>query len=289
MFVLTSTATDISGNPVVAWWDNSSGAVAQLAWEKRSESSYPDWKAEYFDNRKLEDDPVLVRNETKIDHDWGTGSPSGVPHDNFSARWTRRVDFDGGTYRVRVWVDDGVRLWVDNTLVIDSWKDGSLRLLEAERKISDGKHRIKVEYYDRSGDAQIEVTWERESANHSPHAVPGGPYTVGEGNPVTFNGSSSTDSDGHVVKYEWDFNYNGSTFTADSAGATASTYYADGPATVTVALRVTDDDGATNLATTQVTVYNVAPAAEAGGPYAGQVGMVTLGAQVVVGELVGGE
>jgi PKD repeat protein/uncharacterized protein YraI len=254
------------------YYDHSGGAVAQLAWEKRSESSYPDWKAEYFDNRKLDGDPVLVRNETEIDHDWGTGSPSGVPSNNFSARWTRKLSFSSGTYRISVWVDDGVRLWVDDTLVIDSWKDGSLRLLEAEHTISSGKHRIKVEYYERSGDARIEVTWERKSANVAPQAAPGGPYTVNEGSLVTFNGSGSTDSDGHIVNYEWDFNYNG-TFTPDSAGATASTRYPDGPATATVALRVTDDDGATNLATTQVAVNNVAPAVEAGGPYyAGQVG-----------------
>ncbi len=263
----------------VEYYDHSGGAVAQLAWQRISDSddhhddeSYPDWKAEYFDNRHLDDDPVLVRNEKEIDHDWGTGSPSGVPSNNFSARWTRRVDFDGGTYRVRVWVDDGVRLWVDDTLVIDSWEDGSLRLLEAERKISDGKHRIKVEYYDRSGDAQIEVTWERVPSNHAPQAVLGGPYTVKEGSLVTFDGSYSKDSDGRIVKYQWDFNYDGHTFTADSAGAIASTAYPNGPATFTAALRVTDDDGATNLATTQVKVVNVAPAVEAGGPYAGQVG-----------------
>jgi uncharacterized protein YraI len=259
------------------YYDRGGDAVAQLAWEQISDSggddgeSYPDWKAEYFDNRKLEDDPVLVRNEEEINHDWGTSSPSGVPHDNFSARWTRKLSFSSGTYRISVWVDDGVRVWVDDNLVIDSWETGSLRLLEAEHTLSSGKHRIKVEYYDRTGDAQIEVSWKRVTSNNAPQAVPGGPYTVDEGSLVTFNGGGSTDSDGSVVKYEGDFNYNG-TFAVDSAGATASTRYADGPATPTIALRVTDDDGATNLATTQVTVNNVAPAVEAGGAYAGQVG-----------------
>jgi PKD repeat protein len=254
------------------YYERSGSALAQLAWERSD--YYPDWKAEYYNNRKLQGSPVLVRNETRIDHNWGSGSPApGVPADNFSARWTRKMDFEGGTYVFSVWVDDGVRLWVDDALVIDSWKDGKSRLIQAERQISGGKYRVKVEYYERSGGAEIEVRWERkaEPANQPPQAVPGGPYTVNEGSLVTFDGSGSRDPDGSIVKYEWDLNYD-RTFTVDAIGQTVSTRYPDGPATTIVALRVSDDKGASQVATTQVKVENVAPMAEAGGPYAGQVG-----------------
>jgi PKD repeat protein len=254
------------------YYERSGGALAQLAWERVE--NYPDWKGEYFDNRRLEDDPVLVRNDGSIDFNWGNGSPaSGVPSDNFSARWTREVDFRNGTYLFSVRVDDGVRLWVDDTRVIDSWEDGSTRLLEAEHKISEGTHRIKVEYYERGGGAQIKVGWQRQDqTNRPPLAVAGGPYGVDEGSQVTFDGRASSDPDGRIVNYEWDFNYDGANFNADSAGATASTIYPDGPVTVIIALRVTDDKGATNLATSQVQVSNVAPSANAGGPYNGQSG-----------------
>jgi PKD repeat protein len=255
------------------YYERSGGAMAQLAWERLDH--YPDWKAEYYNNRKLEGNPVLVRNESEIDHDWGEGSPaSAVPADNFSARWTRKVDFKSGTYIFRVRVDDGVRLWVDDALLIDSWKDGSSRRIEAERQISKGKHKIKVEYYEHTGAARIEVSWRREEepANQPPQAVPGGPYSVDEGRPLTLDGRGSSDPDGTIVRYEWDFNYDGQAFTVDSRGQTPQTSYTDGPATVTVALRVTDDQGASQIATTQVAVRNVAPAAEAGGPYTGQVG-----------------
>jgi PKD repeat protein len=255
------------------YYERSGGALAQLAWERLD--YYPDWKAEYYANRKLQGSPVLVRNETKIDHNWGSGSPApGVPADSFSARWTRKVDFKGGSYVFSVWVDDGVRLWVDDTLVIDSWKDGKSRLIQAERQISGGKHRVKVEYYERSGGAEIEVRWERkaEPINQPPQAVPGGPYTVNEGSPVTFDGNRSKDPDGIIVKYEWDLSHDGRTFKVDAIGQTVSNHYPDGPAAITVALRVTDDKGASHVATTQVKVENVAPMVEAGGPYAGQVG-----------------
>jgi PKD repeat protein len=257
----------------VEYYERGGRALAQLAWERLD--SYPDWKAEYFSNRRLEGDPVLVRNETQIDHNWGSGSPAaGVPADDFSARWTRKVDFKSGTYVFSAWVDDGVRLWVDDTLVMDSWRDGKPRLIQAEHQIGSGKHKVKVEYYERSGGAQIEVTWQRKDqpTNQAPQAVPGGPYTANEGHLVTFDGSGSKDPDGSIVRYEWDFDYDGRTFAVDATGQTVSTGYPDGPTTVTIALRVTDDRGASQMATAQVTVVNVTPAAEAGGPYAGEVG-----------------
>jgi len=255
------------------YFENSGSALAQLAWERLE--NYPDWKAEYYDNRKLEDDPVLVRNETKIDHNWEDGSPgSKVPAENFSARWTRKVDFDDGTYLFHVHVDDGVRLWIDDTRVIDSWQDGSPRVIKAEHKIDDGQHQVKIEYYERHGGALIQVGWQRieEPTNKPPKADPGGPYSVKEGSLIIFDGGDSKDSDGQIKKYEWDFDYDGSNFTADATGSVAETRYPDGPANITIALRVKDDKGSKNVATTQVEVKNVAPTAEAGGPYAGAVG-----------------
>lgn len=254
------------------YYERLGGALAQLAWERVE--TYPDWKGEYFSNRKLQGNPVLARNDASISFKWGNGSPgSSVPADDFSARWTRKADFQSGNYRFRVRVDDGIRLWVDDILVIDSWRDGSLRLIEAEQQISQGKHRVRVEYYERGGLAQIEVAWQQvqEPANLPPQANPGGPYTVDEGSFVSLDGGASKDPDGRIDKYEWDFNYDGKTFTMDATGQTASTRYPDGPATLIVGLRVTDDKGANHIATTQVQVKNMAPAAEAGGPYAGRV------------------
>jgi len=265
--------TDGAHSLRMEYYERGGGALAQLTWERWD--NYPDWKAEYYNNPKLEGNPVLVRNETEIDYNWGTGSPAaGVPADNFSARWTREVDFKSETYVFSVWVDDGVRLWIDDALLIDSWRDGKSRLIQAERQISSGEHWVKVDYYEHSGAAQIEVTWQRKDqpTNQAPQAVPGGPYTVNEGGLVTFDGSKSKDPDGSIVKYEWDFDYDGRVFTVDATGQTASTSYPDGPATVTIALQVTDDKGASQIATTQVTVVNMAPTAEAGGPYVGQVG-----------------
>jgi uncharacterized protein YraI len=82
------------------YYEHAGDALAQLTWEPVPVQTYPDWKGEYYSNRDLSGNPVLVRNDGAIDFDWGVGSPgSGLPVDNFSVRWTRVLDFSAGTYR----------------------------------------------------------------------------------------------------------------------------------------------------------------------------------------------
>jgi hypothetical protein len=249
------------------YFDDRFDAQVRLDWERLSDD-YPDWKAEYFTNDRLKGKPFLVRNETEIDHDWDEDSPAaGLPRDEFSARWTRKLGFEAGTYLVRVRVDDGVRVWFNDELIIDAWADGRARTLEVERQVSQGRHNLKVEYYEDDGEALIELNWEKkaEPINQAPNANAGGPYTVNENAAVTFDGHASNDPDGSIATYEWDFNYNNGSFDVEALGPTATTQYSDGPVTYVVALRVTDNQGASQLATTQVTVQDADPLAEAGG------------------------
>ena len=128
------------------------------------EPEITEWRGEYFDNRKLEGDPDLVRNDEDIDFNWKFKSPSSsLSINNFSARWTRRLKFDAATYRFSIRVDDGVRLWVDNRLVIDEWDDGSVRTVVVDLEMTEGKHDLKVEYFEREGDARIHLNVEKIS------------------------------------------------------------------------------------------------------------------------------
>lgn len=86
-----------------------------------------------------------------------------------------------------------------------------------------------------------------------PVAVAGGPYMSNEGASVSLNGSASSDADGSIVTYAWDFG-DGST---GSGVSPSHTYAQDG--TYSVTLSVTDNDGLQSTATTSVTVSNVAP------------------------------
>jgi PKD repeat protein len=90
--------------------------------------------------------------------------------------------------------------------------------------------------------------------NNPPIADAGDPYAGAEGSPVAFDGSGSSDGDGSIVSYAWDFG-DGS---PAGSGATPSHTYADN-GTYTVTLNVTDDDGASSTTTTTATIANVAP------------------------------
>jgi Ca2+-binding RTX toxin-like protein len=93
------------------------------------------------------------------------------------------------------------------------------------------------------------------SANLPPIANAGGPYTVDVNSTVQLDGSKSSDSDGMIVSYEWDLNYDGTTFHDDADGPQV-TFDASAlePQTMTVALEVTDDSGASTIATAFLTI-----------------------------------
>jgi len=86
------------------------------------------------------------------------------------------------------------------------------------------------------------------------------PSSVNKGQLVSFNGSASSDTDGTVVKYEWDLDGNGTYETDTGATATASRSYSSA-GTVEAKLRVTDDKGATSVSTRTVTVTLQPPTA----------------------------
>jgi len=67
---------------------------------------------------------------------------------------------------------------------------------------------------------------------------------------VTFDASASSDTDGTIVQYEWDWDGDG-TYDQTTAVPTVSHTYAAGK--VETIMRVTDDDGATDSASTMIT------------------------------------
>ncbi len=121
-----------------------------------------DWHAAYFNNNRLEGSPVFERNDGDINFDWGTGGPgNGVGDDNFSVRWTRDTYFAAGNYRFFATVDDGLRLYVDNKLIIDAWRVQPATSYYGDIHLDSGNHTVRVEYSEDAGGALIRLTWDR--------------------------------------------------------------------------------------------------------------------------------
>jgi len=121
-----------------------------------------DWRGEYYANASLHGQPVLVRNDFYVDFSWGHESPAeGVPADDFSVRWTRTREFRNDMYRFTVTVDDGVRVFVDDDLIIDEWHEASAATYSVELSMAEGTHALRIEYFDRVGNAQIQFGFSR--------------------------------------------------------------------------------------------------------------------------------
>ncbi len=119
------------------------------------------WRGEYFASRNLFGAPALIRSDSTLDFDWAGSAPApGLPADDFSVRWTRRLTFGEGTYRLHLTSDDGARLWIDGRLVIDQWTDGSTREATVDLSLRPGDYDFRVEYYEHTGDARALLRWE---------------------------------------------------------------------------------------------------------------------------------
>ncbi|MGQ9683882.1 MAG: PA14 domain-containing protein [Anaerolineae bacterium] len=180
------------------------GSIAQFSWEKiSSPPAYPDWKGEYWSNVSLTGTPVLTRNDTAINFNWGYGSPAPeVPADNFSCRWTRTINVPtAGVYTFSATSDDGIRVKVDGTWVINRWVDQPPTTVTGNINLTAGNHEVIVEHYERGGTAEARVSWALSTGG-----TPAGTIVVDDKDPDFLRGGTLT---GFKKQY---FGYNGHLF-----------------------------------------------------------------------------
>ncbi len=183
------------------YFDDVGLAQAKLVWEKIGEAApvagnttqHGFWRGEYYDNSILAAQPALVRYDNEIDFDWGTDSP--VPQylirDAFSVRWTGTLDLPAGEYEFTTATDDGVRLWVNDRLIINKWREQAELAFSAQITLPGGPVPVKMEYYNAEHVASAHLSWDRldgplpeNRGMVQPTAVPSS-LTTGSTPPVT--------------------------------------------------------------------------------------------------------
>lgn len=104
----------------------------------------------------------------KFDNDWGGGTIAYGKSDRIKFQSSRSIYLSAGTYGFTVGSDDGIRLWIDDTLVIDQWGDDSYRR-RSSRNIfgASGWHRLRIDYYENSGDARASFRYDNAPCDES--------------------------------------------------------------------------------------------------------------------------
>lgn len=127
------------------------------------------WIADYYDNPTFTPPAVRTQIDSAITNgnsgDWRTGVPDpSMFHNNFSVRWTGQIlPQYSQTYHFVARVDDGVKLWINNQLVVDRWPGGgvtdSTGSIELKANVF---YDIVMEYYENTRAAEAHLSWYSE-------------------------------------------------------------------------------------------------------------------------------
>ena len=253
-------STDPDGS-IVAWaWDfgdGSSGAGAQATHPYAAAGTYLVWLT-------VTDDDGAIGQDVAVITVGGAGNRAPVAD-------------AGGNQQVAVGVtvllDGSASFDPDGALVSYSWDLGdgaSATGAQASHAYTEpGSYLVRLTVTDDDGDTGedfVLITVGGGGGNNQPPIADAGPDLAGNaGDTLVFNGAGSSDPDGQLIAYQWDFGDGGS-----ATGLSATHVYQAG-GSYTVTLTVIDDQAGSATATTTATV-NSLPLADAGPARAGQVG-----------------
>ena len=119
----------------------------------------------YFSNRNLTGTPTMTRTDPVISFtNWGPAPPITGVASNYSVRWTGYVvPLYSETYTFTTISDDGVRLLINNQIVVDNWTDHSATSNPGSITLAAGqRYAITLEYYQGGGAAVIQLYWQSE-------------------------------------------------------------------------------------------------------------------------------
>lgn len=127
-------------------------------------------RGEYFDNIDLTNFK-LTRVDEKIDFFWGMYSPATEVRDDetYSVRWSGKIrPFHSEEYTFYIVRDNGVRLWIDNKLIIDKWDSETSFSDTGKIVLEAGKfYDIKLEYFNNVGNGVVKLEWSSNSTGKS--------------------------------------------------------------------------------------------------------------------------
>jgi hypothetical protein len=146
---------------VLEYVDHVGTASVNLAWRRSTPSGCPKvdpekWLVEIYDGNAFAGSPAECRDESDVEKDWGSGGPnSAVGGDTFSVRSTRTFSLPAGTYRLVAGSNDGARVYVNGSLVINDWREDVYRTNTRSLTLPAGSYTIVMEFFENVGTARM--------------------------------------------------------------------------------------------------------------------------------------
>ena len=216
-------------------------------------------RGDYYDNIDFTGARIR-RVDPVVNFDWGGGSPDpSMGADQFSVRWNGSVQPRfSETYTFYFVADDGIRLWVNNQLIIDRYFDQAPTEWSGVISLQAGQlYDIRIDYFEDGGGATAQLLWSSPSvakeivpstqlyppvtSNLPPSITLTGPVTGSvfvASAPITLS-ANATDPDGAILKVE--FFANGTKLGEDTSSPYSFTWSNSTAGSYSLTAIVTDD------------------------------------------------
>lgn len=150
IFETRCTVTDVDGDTATGTSDPVSTTCDEDAF----------FTANYYNNTDFTD-WALSRNDTLIDFRWGEQAPDpALDPDTFSVEWTRRICVPyPGEVVFHTHADDGVRLWIDEELIIEDWESHPPEWHSGAIELEAGPHDLRMQYFEDGVGAEVQLYW----------------------------------------------------------------------------------------------------------------------------------
>ncbi len=109
---------------------------------------------------------ITNRTDPAIDFTWTNGTSPNLTNGNYTVRWTGQIEPQySETYYFDTLTDDGVKLWVNDQLLIDKWQtqNNGTEWTNAIALQANTRYNIKMEYFQNGSKAQAHLSWYSDS------------------------------------------------------------------------------------------------------------------------------
>ncbi|WP_386815061.1 glycoside hydrolase family 31 protein [Lysobacter gummosus] len=139
------------------------------ATQLRTPDAQPGLELEYY--RGMEFEQLASRAvDLQAEHHWPDPPLDSVPPgldglQNFSARWRGQIiATEDGEHEIGVEGDDGFRVWLDDKLVVEDWKESGARFAGGRVELRKGQAvRVRIDYFQKGGGRSMRLAWRTPS------------------------------------------------------------------------------------------------------------------------------